>query len=110
MKRKIILSFIMTAIILSSCSLGENKVNSSKNSNVASGAVISDNKETEGNTQSNSLEKEIDEKTTEDTVITELKKGKFEYNENVKKIVPPVKDIDFEGYSDKGVYFSSLPI
>ena len=107
MKRKILLSFIMTAIILSSCSLGGNKVNSSKNSNVASGAVISDNKETEGNTQSNSLEKEIDEKTTEDTVITELKKGKFEYKETVKKVIEPVKNSDFEGYSDKGVYFSS---
>ena len=87
MKRKIILSFIVTAIILSSCSLGENKVSSSKNSNVASGTVISDNKETEGNTQSNSLEKEIDEKITEDTIITELKKGKFEYKETVKKVI-----------------------
>ena len=45
MKRKIILSFIMTAIILFSCSLGVKKVSSSKNSNVASGTVISDNKE-----------------------------------------------------------------
>ena len=107
MKRKIILSFIMTVIILSSCSLGGNKVSSSKNSNVASGAVISDNKETEGNTQSNSLEKEIDEKITEDTIITELKKGKFEYKETVKKVIEPVKNSDFEGYSDKGVYFSS---
>ena len=107
MKRKIILSFIMTAIILSSCSLGGNKVSSSKNSNVASGTVISDSKETEGNTQSNSLEKEIDEKITEDTIITELKKGKFEYKETVKKVIEPVKNSDFEGYSDKGVYFSS---
>ena len=107
MKRKIILAFIVTAIILSSCSLGENKVSSSKNSNVASGTVISDNKETEGNTQSNSLEKEIDEKITEDTIITELKKGKFEYKETVKKVIEPVKNSDFEGYSDKGVYFSS---
>lgn len=107
MKRKIILSFIMTAIILSSCSLGGNKVSSSKNRNVASGTVISDSKETEGNTQSNSLEKEIDEKITEDTIITELKKGKFEYKETVKKVIEPVKNSDFEGYSDKGVYFSS---
>ena len=107
MKRKIILSFIMTAIILSSCSLGGNKVSSSKNRNVASGTVISDSKETEGNTQSNSLEKEIDEKITEDTIITELKKGKFEYKETVKKVIEPVKNRDFEGYSDKGVYFSS---
>ena len=107
MKRKIILSFIMTVIILSSCSLGGNKVSSSKNSNVASGTVISDSKETEGNTQSNSLEKEIDEKITEDTIITELKKGKFEYKETVKKVIEPVKNSDFEGYSDKGVYFSS---
>ena len=107
MKRKIILSFIMTTIILSSCSLGGNKVSSSKNSNVASGTVISDSKETEGNTQSNSLEKEIDEKITEDTIITELKKGKFEYKETVKKVIEPVKNSDFEGYSDKGVYFSS---
>ena len=107
MKRKIILSFIMTVIILSSCSLGGNKVSSSKNSNVASGTVIPDSKETEGNTQSNSLEKEIDEKITEDTIITELKKGKFEYKETVKKVIEPVKNSDFEGYSDKGVYFSS---
>ena len=107
MKRKIILSFIMTAIILSSCSLGGNKVSSSKNRNVASGTVIFDSKETEGNTQSNSLEKEIDEKITEDTIITELKKGKFEYKETVKKVIEPVKNSDFEGYSDKGVYFSS---
>ena len=107
MKRKIILSFIVTAIILSSCSLGGNKVSSSKNRNVASGTVISDSKETEGNTQSNSLEKEIDEKITEDTIITELKKGKFEYKETVKKVIEPVKNSDFEGYSDKGVYFSS---
>lgn len=91
MKRKIILSFIMTVIILSSCSLGGNKVSSSKNSNVASGTVIPDSKETEGNTQSNSLEKEIDEKITEDTIITELKKGKFEYKETVKKVIEPVK-------------------
>ena len=107
MKRKIILSFIMTVIILSSCSLGGNKVSSSKNSNVASGTVISDSKETEGNTQSNSLEKEIDEKIAEDTIITELKKGKFEYKKTVKKVIEPVKNRDFEGYSDKGVYFSS---
>ena len=107
MKRKIILSFIMTVIILSSCSLGGNKVSSSKNSNVASGTVISDSKETEGNTQSNSLEKEIDEKIAEDTIITELKKGKFEYKKTVKKVIEPVKNSDFEGYSDKGVYFSS---
>ena len=107
MKRKIILSFIMTVIILSSCSLGGNKVSSSKNSNVASGAVISDNMETEGNTQSNSLEKEIDEKIAEGTIITELKKGKFEYKKTVKKVIEPVKNRDFEGYSDKGVYFSS---
>lgn|GEM_PF-463009 len=109
MKRKILLSFIMTVIILSACNSGGEKVSSSKNksvSNVSSDTVTSDSKETTDNTQSNSSKKGIDEKTTEDTVITELKKGKFEYNENVKKIVPPVKDIDFEGYSDKGVYFS----
>ncbi len=110
MKRKILLSFIMTVIILSACNSGGEKVSSSKNNsvaNVSSDTVTSDSKETADNPQSNSSKKGIDEKTTEDTVITELKKGKFEYNENVKKIVPPVKDIDFEGYSDKGVYFSS---
>ena len=102
MKKKIMMSFIAISILLSACNNSGTKGNISKNSEItaASTRIV-----TENSIKSSVQEKEADKNLAENNVITELKRGRFEYTRTLKDIVPPVKDSYFVGYSNKGAYF-----